>query len=132
MHRTIESQQYEIAPHGLVTNEGLKRIHDELDGRGYLPPFPNSRSLRDTELGVKIEFLVTGNYPGDGKPKPVAFPDPSTIAVELDDRKYIPLTTLMELKFASGMTNPHRFERSGRRPGTDQGVRLAHGLCGTA
>ena len=94
----------------LVTSEGLQRVLDELDGRGYLPPFPKSRNLRDTELGVKIEFLVTGGFPGDGKPKPVSFPDPSQVSIELDGRRYIPLTTLIELKLASGMTNPHRLK----------------------
>src|SRR4051812_17344046 len=58
----------------LVTRAGLDEIHRQLEGLGYLPPFGGSKHLRDTETGVKIEFLVTGEYPGDGKPKPVAFP----------------------------------------------------------
>lgn len=94
----------------LVTAADLKRIHEELDGRGYLPPFTNSKNLRDTELGVKIEFLITGGFPGDGKPKPISFPDPSEVAVEMDGRMYIPLPKLIELKLASGMTNPHRLK----------------------
>ena len=57
----------------LVTREGLKELHRKLEGLGYRPPFQGSKHLRDTEHGVKIEFLVTGEYPGDGKPKPVAF-----------------------------------------------------------
>src|SRR5438552_741865 len=60
----------------LVTAEGLKEIHRQLDGLGYLPPFTGSKHLRDTDSGVRVEFLTTGDYPGDGKPKPVAFPDP--------------------------------------------------------
>ena len=92
----------------LVTREGLTRIHENLRGRGYLPPFAASKHLRDTELGVKVEFLVSGGYPGDGKPKPIAFPDPATVAVEMDGRKYIGLTTLIELKLASGMSSEQR------------------------
>src|SRR5215203_218373 len=69
----------------LVTREGLKRIHDELEGRGYLPPFTGSKNLRDAEYGVKIEFLVAGDYPGDGKPKPVAFPDPAEVRQAVDE-----------------------------------------------
>jgi hypothetical protein len=68
----------------LVTPEGLKSAHVQLEGRGYLPPFAGSKQLRDTEHGVRIEFLVTGQYPGDGKPKPVAFPDPAAVAVEFE------------------------------------------------
>ena len=57
----------------LVNREGLATIHEQLEGRGYLPPFTGSKHLRDTELGVKVEFLVSGGYPGDGQPKPVAW-----------------------------------------------------------
>jgi hypothetical protein len=94
----------------LVTNEDLKKIHEKLEGLGYLPPFKNSKHLRDTQLGVKIEFLTTGDYPGDGKKKPVSFPDPRTVSFEADGINYIDLHTLVELKLASGMTNPGRLK----------------------
>src|SRR5438876_9290486 len=32
----------------LVTPEGLKKIHAQLEGLGYLPPFSGSKHLRDT------------------------------------------------------------------------------------
>jgi hypothetical protein len=88
----------------LVTPEGLKEIHDRLEGLGYVPPFTGSKQLRDTETGVRIEFLISGAYPGDGKPKPVAFPDPAEVGVDRDGINYIRLETLVELKLASGMT----------------------------
>lgn len=94
----------------LVTKDNVAIIHEKLEGRGYLAPFTGSKNLRDTELGVKIEFLITGGFPGDGKPKPVSFPDPADVAIEMEGRKYIPLTTLIELKLASGMTNTHRLK----------------------
>lgn len=94
----------------LVTPEGLAQIHRELEGRGYLPPFQGSKNLRDTEHGVRIEFLVAGQYPGDGKPKPVAFPDPAAIQEEREGIHILPLKELMELKLASGMTNPGRLK----------------------
>src|SRR3954454_20594348 len=53
----------------LVTKDDLKIIHEKLDGLGYLPPSANSNHLRDTEHGIRIEFLTTGDFPGDGKPK---------------------------------------------------------------
>ncbi|MGH7139582.1 MAG: hypothetical protein ACREHD_27900, partial [Pirellulales bacterium] len=92
----------------LVTKQGLKRIHEELAGRGYLPPHRHSKHLRDTELGVRIEFLTTGDYQGDGKKKPVAFPDPAADNVMSDGICYINLPKLIELKLASGMTNAGR------------------------
>lgn len=94
----------------LVGKNDLKIIHEKLEGLGYLPPFPNSKQLRDTQLGVKIEFLTTGAYPGDGKPKPVSFPDPRSVSFESDGINYIKLPKLVELKLASGMTNPGRLK----------------------
>ncbi|MCK6484681.1 MAG: nucleotidyltransferase family protein [Phycisphaerae bacterium] len=92
----------------LVTAEGLARIHRELEGLGYLPPFAGSRNLRDASTGVRIEFLVAGHYPGDGRSKPVAFPDPNSASIEIDGIRYITLPALVELKLASGMTQPAR------------------------
>jgi len=94
----------------IVTEEGLTAIHRNLDGRGYIPPFTNSRNLRDTATQVRIEFLITGRFPGDGKPKPVAFPDPSKAGIEIDGIYYINLASLLELKLASGMSAPHRLK----------------------
>ncbi len=92
----------------LVTREGLKEIHARLDGLGYLPPFPRSKNLRDTENGVRVEFLVTGNYPGDGKPKPLAFPDPTAAGTLSQGIMFLSPPRLIELKLASGMTSPGR------------------------
>lgn len=94
----------------LVTKKDLRKIHENLEGLGYVPPHRHSKHLRDTELGVRIEFLTTGDYPGDGKKKPVAFPEPGPVAVEFDGVKYVDLPTLVELKLASGMTNPNRMK----------------------
>ena len=94
----------------LVTAEGLQAVHRALEGLGYAPPFKGSKQLRDLETSVRIEFLVSGQFPGDGKPKPIAFPDPADVAVEIDGIRYLRLTTLVELKLASGMTNAARLK----------------------
>src|SRR3954463_13296970 len=66
----------------LTTREGLDEIHKKLVGRGFVPKFPGARKkLRDTTTGVDVEFITTGEYPGDGKPKPVAFPDPRDVSI---------------------------------------------------
>ncbi len=92
----------------LIATESLQRIHDELEGRGYVTPFARSKNLRDTEHGVRIEFLLSGQFPGDGKPKPVSFPRPEDVSIEVDGVRVISLPKLVELKLASGMTSPHR------------------------
>ena len=94
----------------LVTADGLVQIHIALDGLGYLRSFENSRHLRDTETGVRIEFLVTGDFPGDGKPKPVAFPEPISASFEADGIRFLNLDVLIELKLASGLSNAGRLK----------------------
>jgi hypothetical protein len=94
----------------LVTKDGLRLIHERLEGLGYVAPFQGSKNLRDADTGVRIEFLVAGEYPGDGKPKPVAFPDPAAVGVERDGVRYLSLPMLIELKLASGLTNPLRLK----------------------
>ncbi len=88
----------------LVTQEGLRRIHEGLEGRGYVTPFSGSKNLRDVDTGVRIEFLITGQYPGDGKPKAVAFPNPADVAVTLHGTRCIGLESLITLKIISGTT----------------------------
>jgi hypothetical protein len=94
----------------LVTKDGLRLIHERLEGLGYVAPFQGSKNLRDADTGVRIEFLVAGEYPGDGKPKPVAFPDPAAVGVDRDGVRYLSLPKLIELKLASGLTNPLRLK----------------------
>ena len=91
-----------------MTAESLRTIHERLEGLGYVPPFAGSKHLKDTASGVRVKFLVTGQYPGDGKPKPVAFPDPKTAAVDLDGIKVLSLHKLIDLKLASGLSNERR------------------------
>jgi Nucleotidyl transferase AbiEii toxin, Type IV TA system len=97
----------------IVRQEDLDTIHDKLEGLGYVPPFARSKNLRDVEFGVKIEFSITGGYPGDGKPKPVAFPNPVDVVVEIKGVKCVQLPRLVELKLASGMTQPARMKDLG-------------------
>jgi hypothetical protein len=92
----------------LMTPEGLAAFKSHALGRGYVEKFPGSRGVRDAEHGIDIDVVLTGSYPGDGTPKPVAFPDPG-IAAERGARiALLPLSMMLELKLASGMTAPHR------------------------
>lgn len=94
----------------LVTREGLREIHEQLDGLGFVRPFAQSKNLRDAETGVKIDFLLTGDFPGDGKSKEVSFPDPTTVAEEAHGVRYVDLATFITLKLTSGMTGADRFK----------------------
>ncbi len=75
----------------LLSPAGLAHFRGRLVDRGYRPalrqpfdwaqdraqgkPFEGAqKTFRDSETGVRIEVVTTGEYPGDGLPKPVAFP----------------------------------------------------------
>ena len=92
----------------LIRREDLARFKERWLGRGYVDVRPGGKAIRDTTHDVKIDFLLTGDFPGDGHPKPVAFPDPSSAAVEGAKYRIVSLSALIELKLASGMTAPHR------------------------
>src|SRR5262249_16488497 len=88
----------------LLTSEGLTRFKARYVGRGYTETFPGSRGLRDAEHGVDIDVVLAGSYPGDGKPKPVVFPDPASAANPGRRFALLPLPTRIELKLASGIS----------------------------
>jgi len=95
----------------VLTPEGLEAFHRELVGLGYIPAFQGAKKrLRSTRHGVTIEVMTTGEYPGDGKPKPVSIPEPSTASTEIDGIQVVTFAKLIELKLASGMTAPHRLK----------------------
>lgn len=108
-----------LAAHGLVrategvdvllTREGLDAFRARCVGRGYVPAFQGAtKAFRDAETGVRVEFITSGEYPGDGRPKAVSFPEPEATAVEMGGIPAIALEKLIELKLASGMSAPGR------------------------
>jgi hypothetical protein len=94
----------------IVAKENLEKLHRSLEGKGYLPKFQGSKNLRDIVHKVAIDIIVAGDFPGDGKPKELTFPDPASCYVEIDGVKCLPLEKLIELKLASGMTNTNRIK----------------------
>lgn len=94
----------------LVTRDGLAAFKQARLGRGWVEKFAGSKGLIDAVTNVKVDVLLAGEFPGDGKPKPIVFPDPATIQLERDPGGYpiLPLRVLIELKLASGMTARHR------------------------
>jgi hypothetical protein len=93
----------------LIRREDLDRFKAEHFGRGWVSKFEGSKNFRDAVTGVNVDALIVGQYPGDGLPKPVAFPPPEEVAeVHAEGIPFISLPTLLELKLASGMTAPHR------------------------
>ena len=95
----------------LMTEEGLETFRRELVGRGYRPAFPGAtKNFRQTENNVPIEVIVSGEYPGDGRPKPIRFHSPEERFVVIDGVKTVDLPKLVELKLASGMSGLARLK----------------------
>jgi Uncharacterised nucleotidyltransferase len=95
----------------LMSPSGLEQFQQTLVGRGYVAAFPGARKMfRDAVTGVKVEIITAGEFPGDGKPKSVRFPDPVAIAIDRDGLRVARLETLIELKLASGLTAPDRLK----------------------
>jgi hypothetical protein len=92
----------------VLRRDDLARFKRSWLGRGYTEPTPGLKAVRDTARNVRIDFMLTGDYPGDGAPKPIAFPDPTTRTTESDGFRVLDLDALIELKLASGMTAPQR------------------------
>jgi hypothetical protein len=95
----------------LLTAEGLAKFKANALGSGWLEKFPGSRGVKDAERMVPIDILLSGaGIPGEGTPDGLVFPDPATVAIEKEGKRYLALGTLIELKLASGLSSPARLQ----------------------
>jgi hypothetical protein len=94
----------------LVRPRDFDALKDDLLGSGYVSIPGSSRSIRDTQTKVRIDFVLSGEFPGDGKPKEIAFPDPGEHDAGSEQVRVVGLRTLIELKLASGMTASNRLQ----------------------
>lgn len=95
----------------LLSKQGLEDFREKLVGLGYRPAFKGAKKkFRTTDENIPVEIITSGEFPGDGMPKPVKFPDPAEFAVIIDGVKTVSLDKLIELKLASGMTAGDRLK----------------------
>ena len=95
----------------LLTSEGLEKFREKLVGLGYRPAFEGAKKkFRTTDENIPVDIIASGEYPGDGLPKPVEFPNPSDFVVIIDGVKTISLEKLIELKLASGLSAGDRLK----------------------
>ncbi|MFN9346141.1 MAG: hypothetical protein ACK6DQ_06075, partial [Planctomycetota bacterium] len=93
----------------LIRREDLVRFKSKHIGLGWMDKFEGSKNFKDTITSVNVDTLIVGDYPGDGLPKPVAFPAPEDVSFRNDEGiPFITLETLLELKIACGTTVLHR------------------------
>lgn len=95
----------------LLTASGLEKFLDQCIGRVYAPRVSGAtKSFIDAVSQVPVKIVLTGEYPGDGKPKPVSFPDPAAASIEIEGIRVIVLEKLIELKLASGLSAAHQLK----------------------
>ncbi len=85
----------------LLTPEGFaafRRLFVETDFES-IPE--RKRRFVDRANRVNIDVLVTGLFPGSGRPGPISFPDPANVSETIDDIRFVNLVTLVQLKLAA-------------------------------
>jgi hypothetical protein len=85
----------------LLTEAGLEAFRQRFVGKDYDVVPDRPRRFVDRSNQCKIDILVTGRFPGSGKPGPIAFPDPAQVSEVIDKYAVVNLPTLIELKLAA-------------------------------
>ncbi len=85
----------------LFTADGFARFKDQFVPKNYDNVPKRPRRFVDKTNDIQLDILVTGLYPGSGKPGPIAFPDPEQVAETINDVQFVDLVTLVQLKLAA-------------------------------
>jgi hypothetical protein len=85
----------------LLTEEGLQEFRRQFVRKYYEPVEGRPRRFVDRANGVTIDILVTGRFPGRGKPGPIPFPHPAEVSEIIDKHRVVNLPTLVQLKLAA-------------------------------
>jgi len=85
----------------LVTPDGFAAFRRLFVPKTYEPVPRHSKRFTDRTNGVTFDFLLTGLFPGSGKPGPVAYPDPETVGETIERIRVLDLHTLVQLKLAA-------------------------------
>ncbi len=51
---------------------------------------------------MSFDILFSGNFRGNGKPGPIAYPDPSTVGLLIEDLLVVDLPNLVQLNLVAG------------------------------
>lgn len=85
----------------LLTGEGFADFQRLFVPKYYAPLPGRPRRFVDLKNNQTLDILVTGLFPGSGKPGPISFPDPSEVREPRGKVYYINLATLIQLKLAA-------------------------------
>jgi hypothetical protein len=85
----------------LLTPEGFEEFRRLFVPKDYATVPKRTRRFVDRANRVTLDVLVTGMFPGSGKPGPIAYPDPAEVAEIKAGVRVINLRTLIQLKLAA-------------------------------
>jgi hypothetical protein len=85
----------------LLTKTGFDEFRRLHVTKNYIQADARPRRFVDKSNNVTLDVLVTGLFPGSGKPGPIAFPDPVAVSEVIDTIRVVNLPTLIELKLAA-------------------------------
>ncbi len=85
----------------LLTREGLERFRKLYVPKAYDPLPERPRRFLDRRHRRAIDFLITGHFPGGGRPGPIPFPDPAQVGETIQNVRVVNLQTLIQLKLAA-------------------------------
>ncbi len=100
----------------LVNAEALPDLVRALGGAGWVPRYASAkRSWRDSAMRVDVDVLLSGEFPGDGLPKAVAFPrlgaaEGFSWTRAAGGARVLDLVALVAIKLASAASAPHRLK----------------------
>jgi hypothetical protein len=85
----------------LLTPDGFEAFRRLFVPKNYDPVPGRSRRFVDRSSDINLDILVTGKFPGSGKPGPIAYPDPAGVSEVIHKVRVVNLPTLVQLKLAA-------------------------------
>jgi hypothetical protein len=85
----------------LVNHDGFAEFQRLFVPKSYGVVPKRSRRFIDQANKVAVDFLVTGHFPGSGKPGPISYPDPVDVRQTIEKIQVVNLPNLVQLKLAA-------------------------------
>ena len=85
----------------LLTRQGFEEFRRLFVPKNYVPHAKLPRRFTDRMNDVTVDILVTGFFPGSGKPGPISYPDPSAASETIKRIHVVDLVTLIQMKLAA-------------------------------
>ncbi len=86
----------------LLTRAGLATFRSVFEAKGYKTVAGHPKRFIDPVNGVTFDILITGLFPGTGKPGPISYTDPAEVSETIEKIRVVDLPTLIQLKLAAG------------------------------